>query len=65
MATVEFEHIHFFKRTLVEKEFDALASGGLTFGVLLLDGLFAAAEACFLAKLHELLDLIQLFTHYV
>ena len=65
VATVELEHIHFFERTLVEQEFDAFASRGLAFGMLFFNSLLAATEAGLLAKLNELFNLFQLFTHNV
>jgi hypothetical protein len=63
VATVKFEHVEFFETSFVDEQGDALASGGFAFGVLLVDGHFAAAEAGFLAKFDELLDFLQLFTH--
>ena len=62
---MELEHVHFFKTAFVHEQSDTLTSRGLTFGVLLVDGHFATAEACFLTKLNELLDFFQLFTHIV
>ena len=63
VATVKFEHVEFFETSFVDEQGDALASGGFAFGVLLVDGHFAAPEAGFLAKFDELLDFLQLFTH--
>ena len=60
---MEFEHIHLLEGAFVQEQFDAFACRGLTFGVLLLDGFFATAEACFLAKLDKLLYLFKLFAH--
>ena len=65
VAAMELEHVHFFKTAFVHEQSDTLTSRGLTFGVLLVDGHFATAEACFLTKLNELLDFFQLFTHIV
>ena len=56
VAAMEFEHVHFLKRTLIEEEFDAFTCRGFTLGVLLFDGLLAAAQAGLLAKLNKLLD---------
>ena len=63
VAAMEFEHIHFFERAFVQQEVYALTGGSLTLCVLLFDSFFAAAEACLLAKLDELFDFLQLFTH--
>ena len=60
---MEFEHVHLLEGTFVQEEFDTFACRGFSFGVLLLDGFLAAAEACFLAKFDKLLYLFQLFAH--
>ena len=46
VAAVELEHVHFLERAFVDEECDAFACRGLTFGMLFVDGRFAASEAC-------------------
>ena len=60
---MEFEHIQFLKRTLIEEHVDTFTSRSLTFGVLLVDSDLTTAHAGFLTKFDELLDFFHLFTH--
>ena len=63
VAAMKFEHIHLFKGAFVEEEVDAFTCRGFAFGMLLFNGFLATAQAGFLAKLYELFDFFQLFTH--
>ena len=60
---MELEHVVFFEAAFVKQHRDALARCKLAFGVLLVDGFLATAEARFLTELDELLYSFCLFAH--
>ena len=58
------EHVQFLKAALVKEHIDALTGSEFALLVLLGNSLLATAQACFLATLDQLLNLIKLFSHF-
>ncbi len=62
-AAVLNKHVQFLETALVKEHVDALTGSEFALLVLLGNSLLATAQACFLATLDQLLDLIKLFSH--